>query len=511
MHRAIVAIALALGVASCKVGPDFDQPQTKMPEMWSSLAASTNSPKNASLALPNAVDVAHWWSSFQDAELSSLVERAIAGNVDLHQAAQRIRQARAQRTIAASGLWPGVDASAGFTRAHTSTTLSGGSSSLDISSNLYRAGFDATWELDIFGGIRRGVEAADADVQSTVEDRRNTLVTLTAEVATAYAQLRGAQQQLAITHQNLDAQRRAVSLTSDRYKGGLVSGLDVTNAEAQVATTSAQIPALESTARQLSYAIAVLLGEQPEVLVNELAESAPLPPIPPEVPVGLPSELLRRRPDIRRSEADLHSATARIGVAVSDYYPQFALNGTVGLSGSKLGSLSSLGSNFWTFGPSVTMPIFHAGAIGANVEVQRALTEQALDAYRKVVLTALQDVESSLIAYAKEQERRAALTEAARVQSEAVDLATQLYTVGKTDFLSVLSAQELKFAADNALVLSNQAVVTDLVALYKALGGGWDESSGAAVDATATGNSEPSAAPAVEAADDGAVLQRDGG
>jgi outer membrane protein TolC len=171
----------------------------------------------------------------------------------------------------------------------------------------------------------------------------------------------------------------------------------------------------------------------------------------------------------------LHSATAKIGVAVSDYYPQFSLNGTLGLSGSKFGSLSSLGSEFWSFGPSVTMPIFHAGAISANVEVQRALTEQALDTYRKAVLQALQDVETALVAYEKEQERRAALTEAARVQGEAVDLATQLYSAGKTDFLNVLTAQELKFSADNALVLSNQAVVTDLVALYKALGGGWDE------------------------------------
>jgi NodT family efflux transporter outer membrane factor (OMF) lipoprotein len=471
----VVSFALAIAVASCKVGPDYKEPATKMPDKWSSLDASTNPPKDASVPTLTEVDVAHWWSSFQDTELSSLVQRAIAGNIDLHQAAQRIRQARAQRTIAASGLWPGVDASASFARAHSSTTLSGGSQSLELTSNLYRAGFDATWELDVFGGIRRGVEAADADIESTVEDRRNTLVTLTAELATTYTQLRGAQQQLLITKQNLGAQKRAVSLTNDRYKGGLVSALDVTNAEAQVATTSAQIPTLESTARQLTYALAVLLGEQPEALVSELATNAPFPPIPPQVPVGLPSELLRRRPDIRKSEADLHSATAKIGVAVSDYYPQFSLNGTLGLSGSKFGSLSSLGSEFWSFGPSVTMPIFHAGAISANVEVQRALTEQALDAYRKAVLQALQDVETALVAYEKEQERRAALTEAARVQGEAVDLATQLYSAGKTDFLNVLTAQELKFSADNALVLSNQAVVTDLVALYKALGGGWDE------------------------------------
>jgi NodT family efflux transporter outer membrane factor (OMF) lipoprotein len=467
---------LAVCISSCKVGPDFKEPETQMPEGWSSLpGADAALQSGTSVAKPTEVDVARWWGTFQDPQLTSLIERAVAGSLDLHQAASRIRQARAERTIAASGLYPGVDASASFTHAGTGSSLSGSSQSFYATSNLYRAGFDATWELDVFGGVRRGVEAADANIESALADRRSVMVTLAAEIATTYCQLRGAQQQLVITRKNLETQSRGVSLTNDRYKGGLVSALDVTTAEAQVASTKAQIPALESTARQLIYALGVLLGEQPEALVAELATEAPLPPIPPEVPVGLPSELLRRRPDVRKSEADLHAATAQTGVAVADLYPKFALNGSAGLQGSKLGALSSLNNFVWSFGPSVTLPIFHAGALQAGVDVQRELTEQALDTYKKTVLQALSDVETALVAYSKEQERRAALTEAARVQAEAVDLATQLYTVGKTDFLNVLTAQETLFSADNSLVLSNQAVVTDLIALYKALGGGWED------------------------------------
>jgi NodT family efflux transporter outer membrane factor (OMF) lipoprotein len=298
------------------------------------------------------------------------------------------------------------------------------------------------------------------------------------EVGNNYLNLRGFQQQIAIAHQNLKAEKHNAEITRKRFEAGFVGALDVANANALVATTEAQIPTLESSARAAIYSLGVLLGREPAALEKELARATPIPPNPLEIPVGLPSELLRRRPDIRRAEAQIHAATARIGVATADLFPKFSLTGSFGFSSNdltKLGNLSN--SKFWAFGPTVTWPIFAGGRIVYNIRVQDALTEQALLTYQKTVLTALKDVETALVAYAKEQQRRKSLAIAVTNNRKAVDLAMKLYVAGKTDFLNVLTAQLNLYNTENSLVQSTNTVDTNLIALYKALGGGWENES----------------------------------
>jgi NodT family efflux transporter outer membrane factor (OMF) lipoprotein len=426
-----------------------------------------------------AADLVNWWHTFNDPELDSLVARAVQSNLDLRQAESRVRQARATRGVVVAGFWPTVDVSGSYTRSGNGRGSavqgsSNGSGNISTSQDLYRAGLDASWEIDVFGGVRRDIEAAEADIQAAVEDRRDVLVTLTSEVALSYLDLRGFQRQLEIARENLNAQQYSADLTRRRQRGGFVSGLDVANADAQVATTLSQIPALEQLARQAIYSIAVLLGQQPGSLVEELSTTAPIPPVPGAIPVGLPSELLRRRPDVRRAEAQLHAATARIGVATSDLFPKFALTGSLAVQDTKVKGLANWNNSFWSFGPSVSWPLFDAGRIFSNIEVQNAVQEQALLTYQRSVLVAFQDVENALVAEAQEQLRRAALIDAVDANRRAVDLATRLYTHGQTDFLNVLTAQRALFASQDALAQSDRTVATNRVALYKGLGGGWE-------------------------------------
>ena len=456
----------------CMVGPDYQRPQVVSPTAWAEPTANGAPTTHPSSAATRPADLARWWRSFNDPMLDSLVDRAIATNLDLRQAPARVRQARAARGVVASAFWPGADVSGSYTRsggANRRQTLT------DSSADLYRAGLDATWELDIFGGVRRDIEAAQADIQSAIEDRRDVLVTLVAEVGLDYTDLRGIQRQIEIANNNLAAQRRSAELTRQRNAIGFVSRLDVVNAEALVASTASQIPMLESAERQTIYALSVLLGMEPGALLEEMSRHAPIPAAPPVVPIGLPSDLLRRRPDIRRADAQLHAATARIGVATADLFPKFSLTGSIGLQGNKPASLFNWANRFWSVGPSVSWPLFDAGRIRSNIEVQNVLQEQALLSYRSTVLLAWQDVENALIAHAKEQEHRTALAAAVAANRQAVDLATQLYRQGQTDFLNVLSAQRSLYASEDALVQSDRTVATNLIALYKALGGGWEQ------------------------------------
>jgi NodT family efflux transporter outer membrane factor (OMF) lipoprotein len=466
----LVCAPAAVLLGGCMVGPNFERPKVGVPENW--IGADAAAATQPSVAVAQGHEIVEWWTTFNDPTLNSLVGRAVESNLDLKIAAARVRQARAVRAGASAGLWPTVDTSASYSRSRAGgqaqSGLSGGARS------LFRAGLDAAWELDIFGGIRRGIEAADADVQAAVEDRRDVLVTLAAEVALDYMDLRGLQRELAIAKENLEAQKRSAALTRERFAGGFVRGLDVANSDAQVATTQSQIPLIESDLRQVIYALGVLLGREPGALLQELSAEAPIPGVPPQIPIGLPSDLLRRRPDIRRAEAEIAGATARIGVATADLFPKFSLTGSLGLSGSELSALGNWGNRSWSFGPSVSWPLFDAGRIRANIEVQNAAQEQALLAYRATVLTALQDVENALIAFAKEQEHRKSLSAAVTANRRAVDLATQLYRQGNTDFLNVLSAQRSLLLSEDALVQSDRTVAANLVALYKALGGGWE-------------------------------------
>ncbi len=472
-----IAGILALVAAGCMVGPNYHPPVVSAPPQWTGLSAASTD--DTSIATPEAAAVADWWKNFNDPELDSLITKAVQSNLTLKQAQTRILQAREARTVAGAGLFPSATASSNVSNSSSALTVTptGGSalSSASKTRNLFQDGLDATWELDFFGGVRRGVEAADSNLQAAVEDSRDTMVTLTSEVALNYIELRGFQQQIAIAEKNLDAQRQTADITHKRFDVGFASRLDTANADAQVATTQAQIPLLEASAQQTIYSLSVLLGLEPGALLSELTPKGEIPPTPPVVPVGLPSDLLQRRPDIRRAEAQLHSATAEIGVATAQLFPQFSLTGSAGQQGLTVGSLSSLASRFWSVGPGVTLPIFNAGKIRANIRLQNAVQQQALLTYQQTVLTAFQDVETALVAYEKEQQHHAALLNAVSANRTAVDLSTRLYTAGQGDFLNVLTAERDLYSSEDALVQSDRTIDTNLIAIYKALGGGWEK------------------------------------
>jgi multidrug efflux system outer membrane protein len=454
-----------LTLTGCLVGPNYHPQEANVPSAWTGTAA----PIKATSEYANLV---HWWTAFNDPNLTSLVVRAVKSNLDLKQAEARIRQARAQRGVVASALWPAADATASYTRARTP-----GFGAPSVSANLFQTGLDAAWELDVFGGTRRAVEAADADIQFAVEDRRDVLVTLVSEVALDYIDLRGFQQEIVIARNNLKAQQETANVTRKRFQGGFVGALDVANADAQVATTASVIPGLETSAQQTIYSLSVLLGLEPAALLKELSPSSVIPTTPPDVPLGIPAELLRRRPDIRRAEAQIHAATANIGVATADLFPKFSLTGNLSFQNEHLNDLIVWKNRAWSYSPAVDWQIFNAGRVSSNIEVQKALMQQSVLTYQQTVLTALQDVENALVAYTKEYQRRKSLVDSVAANRKAVDYSTQLYTQGLTDFLNVLNAQRSLFATEDALVVSTRNLSTDLVALYKALGGGWDSES----------------------------------
>ena len=479
----LACAAAAVVVVGCTVGPDYRPPRTDLPGGFTGtgLIATTNPTSQPSVATTRPAELTRWWANFQDPELDSLISRALVANYDLRRATARIRQSRAVLTGARAGLFPAVDAVGSYRRSYTgpgsgssgsraTTRTSGAKAERDA----WQAGFDASWEIDVFGGVRRGIEAATADVESAIEDRRDVLVTLLGDVATNYIALRGFQQRIAIAQENLDAQRHTVDLTRQLFGGGLRAGLDVVNAESVVANTAAAIPSLEGSAQQTIYALSILLGQEPASLLKELSAPGLIPPTPPEIPVGLPSELLRRRPDIRRAERQLAAATARIGVATADLFPRFTLTGNFTIGGNEFESLGNYANRSWGVGPSVSWPIIDFGRIRANIEASNAFQEELLYGYEQAVLLALNDVESALVAYGKEQQHRRLLAEAVAANRRALDLATQLYAAQLTDFLNVLEAQRALYGSQDALVVSDRAVSTNLVALYKALGGGWE-------------------------------------
>lgn len=466
-----------LGV-SCLVGPGFHAPQTRVPDAWTGEApvkpagAAEGAAAGQASPVPPA-DLSTWWRQFADPELTSLIEEALRGNYDLQTAEARLRQSRALRGVAAGALWPQVMASAAYDRL-SSGGVRTGTFATARGPNFYQAGLDAAWEIDVFGGLRRNLESAGAEVLAARENINDVQVSLVSEVAIVYTQLRGAQQRIAIARDNLEAQRRTAEITRKRQSVGFVSSLDVANAEAQVATTLSQIPSLEIEARQSVYSLSVLLARAPASLLQELSAAKPLPVLPAQVPVGAPPDLLRRRPDIRQAEALLHAATAQIGVAEAELFPKIAASGAVTWQSDLVRNWFNKINRSWSVGAAANWTLFNGGSNIANVHAQEAARDQALIAYRQIVLSALQDVENALIAYSKDQERRQALSDAVANFRRAVDLSTQLYVQGETEFINVLDAERSLYASEDALVLSDASLVTDIITLFKALGGGWE-------------------------------------
>jgi NodT family efflux transporter outer membrane factor (OMF) lipoprotein len=465
---AILALVLFPG---CKVGPNYQQPKAAAPAQWSAPMAGGET--NLEPA------VASWWKSFKDPELDSLLERAAKANHDLRIAGARVREARALYRIEASRLWPTIDAGGSYARQNQSKNQPiirdlNLPPSVPFENNVYQAGFDASWELDVFGGTRRAVEAGKAEVAVAEFNRRNVLVTLLGEVARNYVETRGSQRRLDIANNNLKTQQEALAITQERFKSGLTSDLDVQQAATLLAATRSFIPILETSVQASIHRLDVLLGQQPGTLNTELSQQAPIPGIPPEVPVGLPSDLLRRRPDIQLAERQLAASTARIGVATADLFPKFSLTGLAGFQSTSASDWFNPDSRFWSIGPTVQWRIFDAGRIRANIRVQNARQEQALAAYEKTVLTSFEEVENSLTAYAKEQIRRRSLEDAVKSSQDSLYLANQLYSSGLVSFINVLDAERSVYLAQDALVESEKIVTQNLISLYKALGGGWE-------------------------------------
>jgi NodT family efflux transporter outer membrane factor (OMF) lipoprotein len=459
-----ITAAVLIGLAGCAaVGPDYAPPADRAPVAWHTelregLAAEALDPRL----------LARWWTTLDDPLLSGLIEEAVAGNLDLQQAGARVRESRARLGISRAGLFLTLDATGSETRSQGSAATGSGATR-----TLYSLGFDANWEVDLFGGVRRGVEAAGADLDAGREDMRDVLVTLISEVALNYLDARTFQTRLGVAEANLASQQQTCELIGLRYQAGLSDELALQQARANLESTRAQIPVLQSGLEGAKNRLAVLTGKVPGSVHELLAERKPLPVIPPAVAVGVPAETLRQRPDIRRAERALAAQTARIGVATAELYPRLRLSGTIGLESIRARDLFTSAGDTWGIGPSVSWNIFDAGAIRRNIEVQSAVQEQLLLAYEAALLAALEEVENALTAYAEEQLRRQRLLAAVEAARQAESLAEIQYQAGLVDFTTVLDAQRSLLTFEDQLAISDGTVTANLVRLYKALGGGW--------------------------------------
>lgn len=463
-----LSLLFAMAVNACSIGPDYTRPETTLPASW--LQQADEVPTRA--VHEDEVMLSNWWTIFNDPQLTALIAEAIESNLDILKAEARIRQAMASRRYAIGGFGPSIDADASYRRNRIPESPAGDRGSSE--SGTYQAGFDAGWELDIFGRQRRAVEVAEADLQAAEENRRDILVSLTAEVAANYITLGLLQERLGITSRTLETQKQTVSLSRELFDVGFASRLDVVRGESQAAATSAQLPKIEEAAQQSIYNLSLLLGKEPGALLPALLKSKISIDDPPSIPFGVPSDLLRRRPDIRRAEAELHASTARIGIAVADLFPRLTLSGSLGLQADDFSSTFNWANRFWSYGPSISWRVFETGRTLSNIEIQKALQEEQVIGYRQTVLKALQEVEQSLIALSKEREHNSALQSAVASSQEAVELATLLYRQGQTDFLPVLDAQRSLYALEDSLAQSTGTVLLNLVSLYKTLGGGWN-------------------------------------
>jgi len=514
--RTAVAFATLLLSAGCEVGPSFRQPDAKLPPSWQDATHSAGAAAGATpdAAAPDdattpatstdAVDQA-WWRVFQDPTLEELEQRVATQNLDVKSATLRLTESRLQAHIIGGYLWPTLDANASYERekasqqgllslfgaggsgkatagSEASGTLGSGAggaatstaSALSAPLSLWQYGFDASWELDLWGGARRAQESARATAQASQEDLRTELLEQMAELARDYLTLRGVQAQRAIIAATVAADRDTASITGQRASAGITPHEDLVSAEAETDSVASQLPALGQQEAQLINALSLLLGSPPDALREELARQPSSQSTPPTVPLGLPSELARRRPDVRSAEARLRAATAQVGVAVAELYPSITLTGSFGLQALQFSNLGSWSARQYALGPSLTLPLFEGGRLRGTVELRKVQQQEAAISYQKTVLTAWHDVANALIAYGTEQQRLQRLTRATHESEELLRIALERYRSGIDPYLNVLTAQRTLLQYQLQAAQSLTMLQTNLIQLYKALGGGWE-------------------------------------
>lgn len=488
------SLAMAISLGGC-VGPKYQKPDLWSPSQYDMHAHAGQA---GSRTTPDAPDP-NWWKIFNDPTLTSLETRLATQNLSIQRATAQLAQSRAQLLMAGAERFPGLSASGSYTRSQYSTKslqriLSGvakdnatalgqqnanlldqsvGSATIPVL-NQWKYSIDAQYEIDLWGRVARQYEAAKADLQASDEQRRGVLIAQQADMANDYLTLRGLQEQLRITRANRDTQVRTLSLAKERQKTGLVTELDVTSAESQLDSTTAQIAQLEQRVDQQVNAISLLLGSPPGTLNDELTRTAGIPVVPPRVPVGVPSELAQRRPDIRQAEAQLHAAVANVAEAEAEFYPKVTLNADFGLQSLSFRDLGFWNARAWNIGPSISLPIFQGGRLRGQLMLNRYAQKAAAITYRETVLEAWRDVDNALIAYRDEQHRRDGLQAAVEAGQRALNLSQDQYRSGLTNYLNVLSAQRDLLSAQLQLADSTTTIASNLARLYNALGGGWE-------------------------------------
>jgi multidrug efflux system outer membrane protein len=486
VHVSTLAGLALLAVGCMSVGPNYVAPSPQVPASFTE--ARAGAPETGS-AQP--VDDA-WWKNLNDPVLESLLEQALSSAPDIAEAQARVREARALSGVAGATRFPIADAGGQYARNlgsdNVPTGVPPGGLGPGAHSNLWQAGFDSSWEIDIFGGERRIVEAATANHEAVTEDRADVVLTLFAEVARDYVELRAAQRRTEVARKNLLIERDLQSLSASLLAAGLAPEQDLLRAKAQVFDIEAALPEFATDERTAVYRIAALIGQPPNGIVTELSAPRPIPQAVSDVPVGLPSDLLERRPDVRAAERRIAAANSRIGIAQADLYPHFSLTAVAGLESLNLSSFSSASSGYYQIGPGITWRIFDAGKIRFQVRAESARTEAATAAYQRSVLDAFRDVETALVSYANEKLRRDKLAAEFAAEAEATDRARILYEKGVESFLPVLDAERSLYATEDALAQSERACALALIALYKSLGGGWQTASAEMAIKTAAHN-----------------------
>jgi len=458
------------GLAACKVGPDYVEPITPVPDVWTDQVT-------AEMA-DSTPPIEEWWAALNDTVLTELIRRAEIANKDLGIAVARVKETRALRGIAKGGLLPDIVLSGTYSRVMISENSPQGQilvgAGIPVTSNgVWNTGLGLSWEIDLFGRIRRTIEAATAFMEASIEDYRDVLVTVYAEVAFNYVDVRSFQARIAFARANAEGQRGSLVLTRNRFAAGLTSALDVAQAESNLGNTEARIPSLEIGLIAAENRLAVLLGEHPGALKRLLADSVGIPVAAQDITAGVPADLLRRRPDIRRAERELAAQTAIVGVATADLYPSFSLTGFIELEAIDFSNLFSGSSVGWGIIPGFTWAIFAGGKIRNRIKAEEARTEQALVFYEQTVLLALEDVQTALVAYDREQVRRDRLQEAVTATVRSVELVRIQYISGLTNFQNYLDAQRSLFDQQDQFASSQGQVVKNLIDLNRALGGGW--------------------------------------